>query len=444
MTKITLSEDQILRNGINEIADQLCKSVDGVFDFKIETDNANLDIQKLSMLINFLLDQYDRKTSQLEESEEFIHAILDSLSSHIAIINETGTIIHVNQAWKTFADNNFIVDAGSEFDYFQGVNYLELCKKVAESNQNESSDALAVFCGIQDVLSKNIVEYYYQYPCHSPHEERWFNLRVTRLNQLNVNHVVVAHENITEQKRIEKLLYQSQKMEALGQLASGIAHDFNNFHWIIKTNTKLLMSEMEPDSEPYEDAKEIIEVTKRASELTKELITLSKKQELKPTKLNLNEAVNQMQTIFKRFLNDKISITMNLDLKVGSIHIDPDQLEQVILNIVINACDAMPSGGNLTIETSSVVVNNKSHNSVDSSKYMKLTIRDAGCGMDQETQSKIFNPFFTTKDAGKGTGLGLSTVYGIVEQNGGIIEVETELMKGTAFHLYFPEFTSTE
>lgn len=376
---------------------------------------------------------------ELKKSEEFTKAILDSLSSNIAIINEKGIIIHVNQAWKDFVDNNCVLDTNTTSNHFLGVNYLELCKRVADTNQKESSDALAVYHGIEEVISRTKTEFYYQYTCHSPTEERWFNLHVTRLKQQNVNNIVIAHENITEQKKLEQLLYQSQKMEAVGQMASGIAHDFNNFHWIIKTNAKMLMSELDPNSESYEDVKEIIEVTERASSLTKELVEISKKQEKKAKILNVNETIENVRNTIEKLAGNDISISIMLHPEQFLIQIEPNELTQIIVNLITNACEAMPSGGELTIETSVIVSsNNNSQTSPAPGKYIKLSIRDTGIGMTEETKSKIFNPFFTTKDAGKGTGLGLSSIYGIVEQSGGYIEVETMLDVGTTIHVYFP------
>jgi signal transduction histidine kinase len=239
----------------------------------------------------------------------------------------------------------------------------------------------------------------------------------------------------------EEQLRQSQKMEAVGQLAGGIAHDFNNLLTVINGFTELLRTRLAPDDPLYGYIAEIGFAGDRASALTRQLLAFSRRQVLQPKILDLNTVVDGMQGMLRRLISEDIGLVTQLDPDLGAVEADPSQLEQVILNLVVNARDAMTPGGTVTLRTANVELNGapSPHQAgIPTGSYVRLTVADTGCGMAPEMADRIFEPFFTTKGQGEGTGLGLSTVYGIVKQSGGEIRVQTKLGHGSAFEIYLP------
>jgi two-component system cell cycle sensor histidine kinase/response regulator CckA len=248
-------------------------------------------------------------------------------------------------------------------------------------------------------------------------------------------------EDITERKRLENHFLQSQKMETVGRLAGGIAHDFNNILTVIKGYTQLLLSELNEDHPLRENLKEIKKSTERAEDLTRQLLAFSRRQVMEMKVIDLNHLIKNLEKMLCRVIGEDIELTTFLTDDLGRVKTDPAQIEQVILNLAVNARDAMPSGGKLTLETNNVELDKdyaRTHISVAPGHYVMLSVSDTGCGMTPEVKDRIFEPFFTTKVKGKGTGLGLSTVYGIVKQSGGNIWVYSEPDKGTAFKIYLP------
>jgi two-component system, cell cycle sensor histidine kinase and response regulator CckA len=249
------------------------------------------------------------------------------------------------------------------------------------------------------------------------------------------------NEDVTQRKLLEDQLRQSQKMEAVGQLAGGVAHDFNNMLSVITGYSDLLQMNLPPGEPSHKHAEEIAKAGRRAAALTRQLLAFSRKQVIQPVVLDLNAATHELEKMLRRLIGENIEIIFRRNPHLGRVKMDPGQVEQVLMNLAVNARDAMPRGGRLRIETTNVELDEtyaRQNAYVQPGAYVMLSVSDSGCGMDKETQLHIFEPFFTTKESGKGTGLGLSTVYGIAKQNAGYIMVYSEVGKGTTFRLYLP------
>jgi two-component system cell cycle sensor histidine kinase/response regulator CckA len=252
---------------------------------------------------------------------------------------------------------------------------------------------------------------------------------------------LVVAQDISERHVLEQQLRQAQKMEAVGRLAGGVAHDFNNLLMVIKGHTELLMNALPPADGMSRKIAQIDRAADRAASLTKQLLAFSRMQVLQPRVMNLNGVVNDMGKLLPRLIGEDIELGIRTAPDLGAIRADASQMEQMIMNLVVNARDAMPKGGRLIIETSNAELDhtyNSTHPIVRPGKYVLLAVSDTGTGMDADTQAHIFEPFFTTKEPGKGTGLGLATVYGVVKQSGGFIWVYSEVGKGTSFKIYLP------
>jgi two-component system cell cycle sensor histidine kinase/response regulator CckA len=251
---------------------------------------------------------------------------------------------------------------------------------------------------------------------------------------------LVLAQDVTEKMRLEEQLRHAQKLEAVGHLAGGMAHDFNNLLVAVRGYADLL--ERHPDDPRAPDwIREVIKASDHATSLTRQLLAFSRRQVLQPRVVDLNDLVSETREMLSRLLGETIEIGLLLDPDLGAVRVDPGHAVQVLVNLAVNARDAMPGGGRLTIETSNAVLDERfawSHVGAEPGEYIVLAVSDTGTGMDIETSARIFEPFYTTKDVGKGTGLGLSTVYGIVKQNGGDIGVYSELGVGTVFRIYFP------
>ncbi len=248
--------------------------------------------------------------------------------------------------------------------------------------------------------------------------------------------------DITEQKNLEAQLRQSQKMEAVGTLAGGIAHDFNNLLTVIRGYSQLLVEKLARDPEMREEMRQIEQAADRAASLTSQLLAFSRKQMLQPRLFDLNGVVMHMDKMLRRVIGEDVELITRPAPTKAMVRADPSQIEQVVMNLAVNARDAMPRGGQLLLETAIVELDEafvREHEGASAGRHAVLSMRDTGVGMDASTVSHIFEPFFTTKEMGRGTGLGLSTVYGIVKQSGGYISVTSEPGKGTAFHIYLPQ-----
>jgi PAS domain S-box-containing protein len=253
--------------------------------------------------------------------------------------------------------------------------------------------------------------------------------------------IILTGRDITARERLEGQLRQAQKMEALGRFAGGVAHDFNNLLTAIQGYTSLIMMDLAPHDPHREDLEEIRKASERAAALTRQILAFSRRHVVEPMTIDLNQTIMDLERLVPRLIGEDVAVVIALDPELAPVRADPRQLEQVILNLVVNARDAMPDGGRLTLETASDLVTEsdpRASPDLPPGRYAVLTVSDTGTGMDPAIVPNIFDPFFTTKEPGRGTGLGLATVYGIVKQGGGHVEVETAPGAGASFRLYFP------
>ena len=253
---------------------------------------------------------------------------------------------------------------------------------------------------------------------------------------------VVTMQDVTELKQLERQFQQAQKMEAMGLLAAGVAHDFNNLLTVILGYCQVAQSRVPPNHPVLHDLDEVAKAGQRATNLTRQLLAFSRKQVLELRVLDLNAVITDVEKMLRRLIGVEVELIFRPEKELGQLRADAGQIEQVLLNLIVNARDAMPDGGRITIETRNVEIGEGAQ--MPSGSYVLLTVADTGCGMDADTASRIFEPFFTTKEVGRGTGLGLSTVHGIVKQSEGHIAVESKPGQGTTFRLHFPRVSAGE
>jgi two-component system, cell cycle sensor histidine kinase and response regulator CckA len=275
----------------------------------------------------------------------------------------------------------------------------------------------------------------------------WLTTKVPLLDDTGqVTCVVTIAMDITERKRLEEELRHAQKMEGVGRLAGGVAHDFNNLLMIISGRTQLLLRQLSSTSRIYQELEVVHHAAERGGRLTQQLLAFSRRQVLQPRVLDLNAVLAELEPMLRRLLGETIDLVLRRAAPRGTVKADHGQLEQVVLNLVVNARDAMPRGGQLTVETATVRVDDsvvESQSASGSGDYVVLLVKDTGHGMDADTRSRVFEPFFTTKDPSKGTGLGLATVYGIVKQSGGFVTVDSEVGRGSVFRVYLASVEQT-
>jgi two-component system, cell cycle sensor histidine kinase and response regulator CckA len=276
----------------------------------------------------------------------------------------------------------------------------------------------------------------------------WRRLNSTARNLLDdpgVRGIVVSSRDVTAWEELQTRLHQSQRIEAVGRLAGGVAHDFNNLLTVVRGNAQLLLASSSFTGEQLLELEEISQAADRAAALTRQLLAFSRQQVLQPRVLDLNAVIRSMASLLERLVGEAVTLEYGLGDALWTVTADPVQVEQVLLNLVVNARDAMPAGGGLAISTTNVVANEtfaQAHAPMPPGQYVCLALRDSGTGMDPATLARVFEPFFTTKALGQGSGMGLSTVYGVVKQSGGYIWVDSAVGQGTTFSIYLSRATA--
>ena len=388
---------------------------------------------KVAGLVGVFLDLSELKKTQaaLKESEERSRAILEALPDIIFTLDENGRFL----SYHTPSEGILFLSP----EHFLGKKVNEvLPEKLAE----RTFEAMRI-------VKKKGETYLYEYNLVLNNETKWFEARMVKKGE---KEFLVIVRDITENKKLERQLVQAQKMETVGTLAGGIAHDFNNILTVINGYCEIGLNKAKENKPVINEIKSIYDATKRAIKLVSQLLAFSRKQLISPRVLDLNKMISDLYDMLKRLISEDIHLEFKFNEKDLKIRIDPSQLEQILVNLVVNAKDAIEEKGNkakekkITIETGLVFIDNeyvKEHPGSREGEFVVISVSDTGIGMSKEVRDKVFEPFFTTKEVGKGTGLGLSTVYGIVKQNNGFVYIYSEEGEGTSVKVYFPRVKGT-
>jgi len=370
----------------------------------------------------------DEATAALRSSEERYRALFDGAPLPVMLYDtETLELLAVNEAGLRLY--------GYEREEFLKLRLVDL---KAEKNDPELDDYLR-----QRKAATSPRNFWSGTKAHRKKDGTSVELEITAHDvTIDGRRAMLALSfDVTERRRLEAQLRQSQKMEAVGQLAGGIAHDFNNILAVVLAETEYVKEELAADSPLQAQLDEVTAAAERAAALTHQLLAFSRRQILKPRVLALNVVVSDLDRMLRRVIGEDISLEMKLNPALGAVMADPGQVEQVIMNLVVNARDALLGHGSITVHTDNLdALHDDPERPIDlpPGSYVTLTVSDSGCGMDKETLGRIFEPFFTTKEVGRGTGLGLSTVLGIVQQSGGVIHVESRPGEGSRFRIFLP------
>jgi PAS domain S-box-containing protein len=371
------------------------------------------------------IEERKRAEEELRRREQEFHSLAENLPDIVARLDDRLRHVYVNRRIEALTG----MPAGS----FLGKTHRELGFPEELVALWEESLKRALVTGRETAL---------EFTYSTPEGKRHFESRlVPERDQNGPSGVLSITHDVTERRRLEEQFRQAQKMEAVGRLAGGVAHDFNNLLTIINGYSEVLETSLETGGALREYAVEISQAGERAAALTRQLLAFSRQQVVAPKVLDLNAVVADIEKMLRRIIGEDVALAWVPDPALGRVRIDPSLVEQVLLNLAVNARDAMPKGGNLTIETANAVLDEayaRTHPEVRPGRYVQLAVSDTGVGMDDATKARIFDPFFTTKAPGKGTGLGLATVYGIVKQANGHVAVYSEPGRGATFKVYLP------
>jgi PAS domain S-box-containing protein len=366
-----------------------------------------------------------RTETALKESMEYLNRILNCIGDPVFVKDANHEIVLVNDAMCAFTGKR-------RDELLENTAYKYFSEEAATSSWEREEDILKN--GRESVAEEDI-------PDRQGHTRTMMSKKTLLMNKSGNKQIVSVLRDITEYKRLQTQFLQAQKMEAIGVLAGGVAHDFNNLLFVIKGYVEILMEKLAPDDSKRAELEQIANAGQQAISLTAQLLAFSRKQILQPKIINMNDVIGEVGKMLRRLIGEDIELITIAHPKLKLVNADPSQIHQIIMNLAVNARDAMPLGGKVTIETANVDLEDElvqAHPQMGTSPYVMLAISDNGMGMDAATQARIFEPFFTTKGRGKGTGLGLSTVYGIVKQSNGFIWVHSELGKGATFKIYLP------
>jgi PAS domain S-box-containing protein len=399
----------------------------GAADYVLKTNLIRLE-PAISGALAFVQSQADKHAAEsaLRTSERRFRALVEESWDAVALFGSDGSILYGSPATTRLL--------GYDLGEFVGRNAMELI---------HPDDRAPVLVSLQEAMVAPRARVHVAARVrHKNGSWRYLEGVFTNLlDDPSVGAIVNNYRDVTDRRILEEQVMLSKKMEAIGRLAGGVAHDFNNILTAIGGYTDLLLADLPPDDPRRHDVEEIYQAAQRAGGLTQQLLAFSRRQVLQPKVINLNALVPEIEKMLRRLIGEDILFATVLHPHVGNVRADPGQIEQVIVNLAVNARDAMPDGGRLTIETRNVELDAEyaaDHPTLKPGRYVLLAVTDSGVGMDEETKSRIFEPFFTTKARGKGTGLGLATVYGIVQQTGGHIWPYSEPGRGTTMRVYLP------
>jgi PAS domain S-box-containing protein len=367
-----------------------------------------------------------RVEAALRDSEERYRLITENSSDLISLIDLEG------EGFRIYVSPSYQAMLGYEPAELIGPLQPEIVHPDDRNSVIEQYDQLAA-------SGKARVTYRMR---HRDGSWRWIELQATAIRQQGRYYGITVGRDVSDRKHLEAQLMQSQRLESVGRLAGGVAHDFNNLLTAIMGNTDLARDSLPAEHPARADLDEVAKSSERAAELTRQLLAFARRQIIEPHVLDLNQLILDMNKLLRRLIGAHIDLIVRTDPSLGRIRADRGQIEQIVVNLAVNARDAMPAGGTLTIETRIVQLDHDyahRHISVSPGRYVMLAVSDTGTGMDEETQAQIFEPFFSTKAPGRGTGLGLATCYGIVKQHGGNIWPYSEPGHGSTFKIYLPE-----